>query len=103
MAVIAHVVLAGVSREQYDAVRAACGWLTDRPEGGLAHLTWWEGDDNHNIDAWDSEEACQRFGQDRLGPAMAQVGVQVEPQVTFHAAHEVFLPAPTTLTTDAAV
>jgi hypothetical protein len=98
MAVIAHVVLKGVTPAQYDAVRAACGWLERHPVGGIAHLTWWEGDDNHNIDAWESEEAFGAFGQDRLGPAMAEAGVGVEPQVTFHAAHEVFLPASTTIT-----
>jgi hypothetical protein len=42
MTVIAHVVLRDVSQEQYDAVRAECGWLEDVPVGGLAHLTWWE-------------------------------------------------------------
>ena len=98
MTVIAHVVLRGVSQEQYDAVRAACGWLEQTPIGGLAHLSWWEGDDNHNMDAWESEEAFGRFGEDRLGPAMAKVGVTTQPEVTFHPAHEVFLPAAATLT-----
>ena len=97
MAVIAHVVLRGVSREQYDAVRQECGWLDVTPEGGIAHLAWWEGDDNHNMDAWESEEAFARFGQERLGPAMAKVGVASEPEVTFHSAHEVFLPAAATV------
>jgi hypothetical protein len=98
MAVIAQVILRGVSREQYDAVRSECGWLKDAPVGGLAHLSWWEGDDNHNLDAWGSEEAFGQFGEARLGPAMAKVGVTTEPEVTFHPAHEVFLPAATTLT-----
>lgn len=98
MTVIAHVVLEGVTREQYDAVRSACGWLERTPVGGLAHLSWWQGGDNHNVDAWESEEAFAAFGQDRLGPAMAQVGVNVEPQVTFYPAHEVFLPAANTIT-----
>jgi hypothetical protein len=98
VAVIAHVVLRGVTRDQYDAVRAACGWLEETPTGGLAHLSWWEGEDNHNVDAWESEEAFGAFGQDRLGPAMAQVGVATQPEVTFHQAHEVFLPSATTLT-----
>jgi hypothetical protein len=98
MAVIAHVVLENVTREQYDAVRAACGWLERQPDGGLAHLSWWEGDDNHNVDAWESEEAFARFGESRLGPAMAEVGVVAEPKVTFHAAHEVYLPQATTVT-----
>jgi hypothetical protein len=98
MPVIAHVVLKGVSPEQYDAVRAACGWLDEHPTGGMAHLSWWEGDDNHNVDAWESEEAFGKFGEDRLGPAMAKAGVNVEPAVTFFPAHEVFLPAAKTIT-----
>jgi hypothetical protein len=98
MAVIAHVVLAGVTPEQYDAVRAACGWLDKSPDGGLAHLTWWEGPDNHNVDAWENEEAFAAFGEQRLAPAMAQVGIAVEPKVIFHAAHEVFLPKALTIT-----
>ncbi len=92
MAVIAHVILRGVSGEQYDAVRAEAGWLERPPDGGISHVTWWEGDDCHNIDAWESEAAFEAFGTDRLGPAMAAVGVVVEPDVTFHPAHEVFTP-----------
>jgi hypothetical protein len=98
MPVIAHVVLRNVSPAQYDAVRAACGWLDTTPVGGLAHLAWWEGADNHNIDAWESEDAFARFGEDRLGPAMAKVGVDAAPEVTFHPAHEVFLPKAATIT-----
>ena len=98
MTLIAHVILRGVSQEQYDAVRAECGWLEEVPVGGLAHLSWWEGDDNHSMDAWESEEDFGRFGEDRLGPAMAKVGVTAQPEVTFHPSHEVFLPAATTLT-----
>ena len=51
--------------------------------GGFAHLTWWEGADCHNVDAWESEAAYQAFVAERLGPAIAQVGVNVEPQVAF--------------------
>lgn len=98
MAVIAHVVLEGVTPAQYDAVRAACGWLTRHPDGGLAHLTWWDGSDNHNVDAWESEDAFAAFSRDRLGPAMAGAGVNVEPKVTFFPAHEVFLPVARTVT-----
>jgi hypothetical protein len=98
MAVIAHVVLQGVTSEQYDAVRAACGWLDEAPVGGLAHLTWWEGGDCHNCDAWESEEAFGAFGEQRLGPALAKAGVDVEPKVSFVPAYEVFLPVARTIT-----
>lgn len=57
MAVVVYVILRGVSPEQYDAIRAEVGWLENPPDGGYAHLTWWEGEDNHNVDAWESQEA----------------------------------------------
>jgi len=98
MAVIAHVVLEGVTPEQYDKVRAECDWLNDNPTGGLGHLSWFEGSTNHNMDAWESEEAFNAFGENRLGPAMAKAGVNVQPQVTFYPAHEVFLPNKLTIT-----
>ena len=98
MAVIAHVILEGVTIEQYDNVREAAGWLTNTPQGGLAHLTWWDNQNCHNLDAWETEEAFNAFGQNILGPAMAKAGVQVEPKVVFHKAHEVFLPAALTFT-----
>jgi ketosteroid isomerase-like protein/predicted ester cyclase len=92
MAVIAEVTLRGITTEQYDAVRERTGWLERTPEGGLAHLTWWEGADCHNLDGWDSEAAFQAFGEQRLAPAMAAVGIDVVPEVTFHPAHEIFTP-----------
>src|SRR5688500_4089827 len=98
MAVIGHVLLRGITPADYDKVRAAAGWLEQAPAGGLAHVTGWEGDDCHNMDAWEDEAAFAAFGEDRLGPAMAAVGVAVEPEVAFHPAHEVFLPTAMTIT-----
>lgn len=98
MAVIAHVVLRGVSRGQYDAVREEVGWLERPPTGGYSHVTWWEGGDCHNIDAWADEAAFNAFGEERLGPAMARLGIEQVPEVTFHPAHEVFAPRAITLT-----
>jgi hypothetical protein len=92
MAVVAHVVLRGVSPEDYDRVRAEVGWLENPPTGGLAHLNWWEGNDCHGFDAWESEDAFNTFGMDHLGPAMAKLGINVAPEVTFHPAHEVYTP-----------
>ena len=98
MAVVVHVVLRGVSPEQYDAVRAEVRWLEDPPAGGYSHVAWWEGDDNHNVDAWESEAAFQAFGESRLEPAMAKLGINVFPEATFHPAHEVFAPQALKLT-----
>ncbi len=98
MAILAHVVLNGVSPEQYDNIRTETGWLEHTPEGGLFHATWWEGEDCHNIDVWEDEASFAAFGADRIGPAMARLGINVEPQATFHPAYEVFMPKALTLT-----
>ena len=98
MPVIAHVVLRGVSPEEYDHVRAEVGWLERPPDGGYSHVTWWEGNDCHNIDAWESEAAFGAFAENRLGPAMAKLGIAVEPELTFHPAHEVYTPRSVKLT-----
>jgi hypothetical protein len=98
MAVVAHVVLAGLSKEDYDAVREATGWLEEPPAGGISHLVWWEGGDCHTADAWESEEAFGEFGQQRLAAGMAKAGVEAELQVTFHPAHEVYVPQAVTIT-----
>ncbi len=60
--------------------------------GGLAHLTWWEGEDCHNIDGWESMEAFNAFGAERLGPAMAQVGVTTHFFFNDTAATEIYTP-----------
>ena len=97
MAVITHTLLSGVTPEQYDAVRAEVGWLDVAPAGGLIHMTWWEGGDCHSLDAWESEAAYGAFGETQVGPAMAKLGVAVEPEVTFFAAHEVYAPQAATV------
>jgi hypothetical protein len=98
MPLITQVILRGVDPATYDKVRAECGWLDVAPAGGLAHLAYWQGGDNYNVDVWESEAAFAAFGEQRLGPALAKVGVAVEPEVTFHPAHEVFLPEAATIT-----
>jgi hypothetical protein len=90
--------LRNVEPGTYDKVRAECGWLDEAPVGGFGHLTWWEGADCHNCDVWESEAAFAAFGEQRLGPALAKVGVTAQPEVTFHPAHEVFLPSARTYT-----
>jgi hypothetical protein len=98
MAVAVHVVIRGLSPEQYDRVRDEVGWLEQPPDGGILHLTWWDGEDCHNMDAWETEAAFAAFGEDRLGPAMAKLGIDAPVEPTFRPAHEVFTPQAVALT-----
>jgi hypothetical protein len=61
-------------------------------------VTWWEGEDSHSLDSWESEAHFRSFGEARLAPAMARARVTVEPLVTFFPAHEVYLPRAVTIT-----
>lgn len=92
MAVVVHVVLRGLTPEQYDQVRERVGWLDAPPAGGLTHLSWWEDDDNHNTDAWESDADFLAFAENRLGPVLAELGIDIQPEVTFQPAYEVFAP-----------
>jgi ketosteroid isomerase-like protein len=92
MTVIAEVVLRGLSREEYDAVRAECRWLEEPPDGGIAHLTWWDGEDCHTVDGRESEPAFRTFDDHRLGPALTALGLDGRREVGVHAAHEISTP-----------
>ena len=99
MPLVAKAAIPGLTREQYDAMRAEIGWLEREPEGGCAHIAWWEGDVYHQLDVWENEEAFAKFGQERVAPAMARLGMEgPPPEVTFHEAYEVFSPRSVQLT-----
>jgi hypothetical protein len=90
MAVVMQMRWAGVTPQQYDQVRDAVGWETDVPAGGISHVAWFEDDDLHVVDAWESPDQFQAFVDQRLMPGVAQVGVQGQPEVTIQPAHRVF-------------
>jgi hypothetical protein len=91
MPVVLEVVFPGLSPDQYDQLKAKVGWVEAPPAGGISHVVWWEGDDCHGIDIWESEEAWGAFGNDRMGPAAAELGIRMEAVPTFHQPHEVLI------------
>lgn len=88
--------------EMYDAVNAKMGTEASPPPGLLAH-TLAKGDDGvwRIIDIWESREASERFGQERLMPALREVmseqGMDVadlpETNVVYYETHDVLIPA----------
>ena len=81
-----------------DALRTEVGWLESPPVGGISHITWCEDDGLHGVDVWESEDAFHAFGQERLAPGLAKVGIASQPEATFRPAHEVYVPQAVTLT-----
>lgn len=91
MAVVMEMVFRGLSPQHYDELKDKVGWVDAPPAGGFSHFVWWEGADCHGIDVWESEEAWAAFGQDRMGPAAAELGISMEATPIFHEAHEILI------------
>lgn len=91
MAVILDVVFPGLTRAEYDQLKAKVGWVESPPQGGIAHLVWWEGEDCHGVDVWESEQAWEAFGRDRMGPAAAELGIAMQATPAFRDPHEILI------------
>lgn len=82
MAIVMNMHWAGVTAEQYDAVRREVGWEERRPDGGILHIARVTSDGLDVTDVWDSEAAFGAFTNDRLLPGVAKVGLSGEPAIT---------------------
>ena len=92
MAVAMHMQWPGVTQEQYDRLKDLVGWEREAPQGGILHLTSFSPQCAHVVDVWESQEACQRFLEDRLMPGVQQLEIQGEPDVQFYPLHDLFTP-----------
>jgi hypothetical protein len=79
--------------EQYDQVRGKARWDQDVPDGAKLHVCGFADDGMHILDIWESEQAFNTYFQQRIGPAVQEVGIQGQPDVTFYPTHGVFAPA----------
>ena len=91
MPVVMEIVFQGLSPEKYDQLKDKVGWVASPPIGGISHVVWWEGDACHGVDVWESEESWLAFGNDRMGPAAAELGIAMPAEPVFHDPHEVLI------------
>ena len=92
MAVAIQGMWPGLTAEQYDQLRDVVGWEREAPPGLILHLASFSPEGAHIVDVWQSEEAAQRFFEDRLMPGARQVGIAGEPEGRFYLAHALFTP-----------
>jgi hypothetical protein len=89
MAVAYEMRFKGGTLEQYDKVVELMGYERGGPgePGGLFH--WVEKTDEglRIVDVWQTDEAFQRFGAEKLRPLTAEVGWTGEPDITRHEVH----------------
>jgi hypothetical protein len=83
---------AGVTAEQYEEARSRVDWENDVPDGAVLHIAGVDGDDLRVTDVWESPEQFQRFVEERLMPAVKEIGIQGEPEVRFYPVQAIFNP-----------
>jgi hypothetical protein len=94
MAIVMLLTWRGVTKEQYEQARQRVGWERDVPQGGVFHVAWFTAEGLHVVDVCETVEDFRRFADERLMPvAKGELGFEGEPEVTFHEAHAVFIPA----------
>ncbi|HUO73568.1 MAG TPA: hypothetical protein VMU39_22555 [Solirubrobacteraceae bacterium] len=79
MAVGLRLKFAGGTQEQYDALHARVDAQTNPPEGMIFHSAGPVDDGWGVIDFWESRAHFDRFVQQRLAPAIQELGDQAPP------------------------
>jgi hypothetical protein len=89
MAVAVQLDFNGGTLEQYDRVIDVMGFEPRGPgaPGGLFHWVAKTDDGIRIVDVWQDRETFDRFAEERIGPSMAQAGVEIQPEITFYDVH----------------
>ena len=78
MAVMLFMEAPGATVEDYERVSDLIRLREDVPAGLVHHTAGHDGDAIVVVDVWESEEAIGRFFDERLGAALAEVGIEVK-------------------------
>lgn len=90
MAILMILEMDGVTTDDYDALNEAMGIDADHlPEGLVSHAVGptEDGGGLLIIDVWESEGDLNRFFEQKIGPGMAQVGIESSAQPRVHPVH----------------
>ena len=82
----------GMTQEQYNRVMSNLGLDTNPPAGAIFHVAGFTAGSLRVLDIWDSQQAFERFQQDRLTPAVQKAGIAGQPKVQFFPVHNLYTP-----------
>ena len=93
MATIMQMHWPEATEEQYEQVRSRVDWEGNRPDGAKLHVVGFSDDGMRILDIWASPEAFQSWFEERIGPAVQEVGIEGNPDVRMFPLHGVYAPA----------
>ena len=94
MAIVMTMHWAGITKQDYAAIREETRFEKEAPVGGKYHVAWFQDDGLHVTDVWESGKHFEQFVQTKLMPAAQKLGLKGEPKVVIHDAHNTFAPNP---------
>lgn len=80
MAVVLSLRWAGVTPEQYNAVRDEVRWEEKTPDGAVLHVAWFAGGGLQVTDVWNSQGEFERFFAERSRPLSRRPASQGSPR-----------------------
>jgi hypothetical protein len=92
MAVVVNITWPGITPERYEEFWVKADLDANPPDGGVHHVAWYEDGVLMIQDVWQTAEAFQAFGEARLGPVTAAMGITTQPEVAIYPAQKVFAP-----------
>jgi len=92
MAIMMSMEWPDVTPAQYDEIKRVTNFENDHPAGAIAHVVAFEGSTMRVVDIWESPDNFQAFIDAKVMPAVAQLGITSQPEVTILPAHNVFIP-----------
>ena len=82
----------GLTPEQYSSVMNSLGLDAKPPVGGMFHVAGFAGGSLRVLDIWESQQAFERFQQERLTSAVQKAGITSQPRVQFFPVHNLYAP-----------
>jgi hypothetical protein len=90
MATVMLMEWSGVTQDQYKNVMNTLGLDTKPPAGALFHVAGFTGGSLRVLDIWESQQAFERFQQERLTGAVQKAGISTPPKVQFFPAFNIY-------------
>lgn len=89
MAVGVQVDFKGATLAQYDEIIQKMGFRPGGPgaPGCVSHWVMKTDDGMRVTDVWESQDAFEKFAQEKIGPFSAEVGLPNPPEVQFFEVH----------------
>jgi hypothetical protein len=86
----------GATIDQYDQIIRKMGLEPGgaTPPGAISHWVAKTEDGMRVVDVWESQEAFERFAQEKIGPYSREVGIEREPEMRIYEVHNYLTRAP---------